>query len=91
MNEVFKEIDDVIENMRSFILEIQQQDPSFYAVYPMVFHKPLEDDGSRLMGSLWQLPDEYIYFLKHYVVEGITWNTGDYINLQIFGATDLVR
>ncbi|MGE7985177.1 SMI1/KNR4 family protein [Lysinibacillus fusiformis] len=91
MNEVFRDIDEVIENMRSFISEIQQQAPSFYALYPMIFHKPLEDVGGRLMGSHWQLPDEYLYFLKHYVVEGITWNTGDYINLQIFGATDLMR
>lgn len=91
MNEVFKDIDEVIENMRSFISEIQQQDPSFYAIYPMIFHQPLEEDGSQLMDSHWQLPDEYIYFLKHYVVGGITWNTGDYINLQIYGATDLVR
>ncbi len=91
MKEVLRDIDEVIENMRSFIAEIQKQDPSFYAVYPMVFHDPIEDESSRLLESHWQLPEEYIYFLKHYVVEGITWNTGDYLNLQIFGATYLVR
>ena len=30
-------------------------------------------------------------FLRHYVVERVTWATGDYINLNIYGARDLIR
>lgn len=91
MNEFNSELEVVIEKMRSFIEEIEKQDPEFYAVYPMVFHDQIENDISRFMDSHWRLPDEYIYFLKRYVVEGITWRTGAYINLQILGARDLVR
>ncbi|WP_155591670.1 SMI1/KNR4 family protein [Lysinibacillus cavernae] len=91
MNASQRELDAVIEKMRSFIQEIQKQDPDFYNAYPVVFHNHIEDEISHFVDCHWRLPEEYLYFLQRYIVEGVTWNTGDYINLQIYGAKDLVR
>lgn len=87
MTDLLKKIDTVLEQMRSFIKEIQKQETA----YPMVFHNYIEEDVSSFVNSRWSLPIEYVYFLSHYVVEGVTWSTGDYINLQIYGARDLIR
>ncbi|MFJ7370008.1 SMI1/KNR4 family protein [Lysinibacillus sp. NPDC098008] len=85
MKQLKKELDLVIENMRMFMVEMQNSQP------PMVFQHTMENDSRHFIHRQWQLPDEYIYFLQHYAVEGVTWSTGDYINLWIYSADDLLR
>ncbi len=87
MKDLQKKLDAVLEQMRDFIEEFQERE----SAYPMVFHHQAEEDISHFMDSGWSLPAEYVYFLRHYVVERVTWATGDYINLKIYGARDLIR
>ncbi len=87
LKELQEKLDAVLEQMRSFIQGIQERD----SAYPMFFHNQIEEDISQFVDSQWSLPTEYVYFLRRYVVERVTWNTGDYINLQIYGARDLMR
>lgn len=87
MKDLEKKLDAVLEQMRDFIDEIQERE----SAYPMVFYHQSEEDISQFVDGGWSLPPEYVYFLKHYVVERVTWATGDYINLNIYSARDLIR
>jgi len=87
LKDIEKKLDAVLEQMRDFIDEIQERE----SAYPMVFSHQSEEDISQFVDGGWSLPAEYVYFLRHYVVERVTWATGDYINLNIYGARDLIR
>ncbi|MED3797978.1 SMI1/KNR4 family protein [Lysinibacillus capsici] len=87
MKDLEKKLDAVLQQMRDFIDELQERE----SAYPMVFYHHSEEDISQFVDGRWSLPAEYVYFLRHYVVERVTWATGDYINLNIYGARDLIR
>lgn len=87
MKDLEKKLDAVLQQMRDFIDELQERE----SAYPMVFYHQSEEDISQFVDGGWSLPAEYVYFLRHYVVERVTWATGDYINLNIYGARDLIR
>ncbi|WP_269898080.1 hypothetical protein [Lysinibacillus sp. JK80] len=82
MKDLEKKLDAVLQQMRDFIDELQERE----SAYPMVFYHHSEEDISQFVDGGWSLPAEYVYFLRHYVVERVTWATGDYINLNIYGA-----
>ncbi|OAB41976.1 SMI1/KNR4 family protein [Paenibacillus glacialis] len=84
-----KKLDAVIEKMQAALEGMWEQDPEFYAKYPMHFFTEAEEQAIRIVSDKWRLPDEYLYFLKHYVPESVTWSTDEYINLNIYGAKDL--
>ncbi|MCS5500679.1 SMI1/KNR4 family protein [Lysinibacillus sp. A4] len=87
MKDSEKKLDAVLQQMHDFIDELQERE----SAYPMVFYHQSEEDISQFVDGGWSLPAEYVYFLRHYVVERVTWATGDYINLNIYGARDLIR
>lgn len=87
MKDLEKKLDAILQQMRDFIDELQERE----SAYPMVFYHHSEEDISQFVDGGWSLPAEYVYFLRHYVVERVTWATGDYINLNIYGARDLIR
>lgn len=89
MGNNYKEIDAVIGKMQAALEEIRKLDPEFYAKYPMNLVTEAEEKALRIVSDKWRLPDEYLYFLKHYVPESVTWNTDEYINLFIYGAEQL--
>ncbi|WP_227793327.1 SMI1/KNR4 family protein [Paenibacillus guangzhouensis] len=86
-----KAIDDVIEKMQSAVEGMRKQDPDFYAKYPMNLGAVADEQAICTITDEWTLPDEYLYFLKHYVPESVTWNNDEYIGLQIYGAQDLLE
>lgn len=80
-----------MEKMQSALEKTRQQNPDFYAKYPMQLLTEAEEQAIRTVSGEWNLPDEYTYFLKHYVPESVSWSTDEYINLFIYGAKDLVE
>lgn len=91
MKNVTKEIDAVLEKMQAALANIRQQEPDFYAKYPMNLITEAEELVIESVTDQWSLPEEYVYFLKHYVPESVSWSTDEYINLDIYGAKDLVE
>lgn len=87
LKDLEEKLDAILQQMRDFIDELQERG----SAYPMFFYHQPEEDISHFVDSGWLLPAEYVYFLRHYVVERVTWATGDYINLNIYGARDLIR
>jgi hypothetical protein len=84
-------IDAVIEKMQEVLEAIRGQDPEFYAKYPMRLITEAEEQDVRTVAEQWPLPDKYLYFLQHYVPESLGWSTDEYINLDIYGAKDIVQ
>ncbi|WP_227011614.1 SMI1/KNR4 family protein [Paenibacillus lutimineralis] len=84
-------IDAVIEKMQEVLEATRGQDPEFYAKYPMRLITEAEEHDIRAVTEKWRLPDEYLYFLQHYVSESLGWSTDEYINLDIYGARDIVQ
>lgn len=91
LENVYKEIDAVLEKMQSALEKIQKQDPDFYAKYPMQLITEAEEQAIRIVTDKWSLPEEYLSFLKHYVPESVSWSTDEYINLNIYGAKDILQ
>lgn len=89
MENTYQEIDAVLEKMQSAIERTREQDPDLYTKYPMRLITKAEDEEIRAVSSQWRLPDEYLYFLRHYVPESVSWEADGYINLYIYGAKDL--
>ncbi len=89
MENGYKEIDAVLEKMQEVLAAMREQDPDFYAKYPMQLITEAEEQAIQVVTEQWRLPDEYVYFLKHYVPEMVSWSTDEYINLDIYGAKDL--
>ncbi|USB34825.1 SMI1/KNR4 family protein [Paenibacillus sp. YPG26] len=87
----YQEIDEVLEKMQAAVRRTREQDPAFYAKYPMQLYTVAEDEDLQRVAAQWTLPDEYLYFLKHFVPQAVSWNTDDYINLDIYGAIDLTQ
>jgi len=91
LEDVFKTIDAVLEKMKAAIGDRREQDPEFYAKYlPMHLKTEAEEQEIRNVTDLWSLPEEYLYFLKHYVPKLVSWSTDEYINLTIYGAKDIL-
>ncbi|GGG06594.1 SMI1/KNR4 family protein [Paenibacillus aceti] len=84
-------IDAIIEKMQEVLDAIRGQNPELYAKYPMHLITEAEEHDVRTVTEQWRLPDEYLYFLQHYVPESLGWSTDEYINLDIYGARDLVQ
>lgn len=91
MEKRYKKIDAVIEKMQEVLGVIREQDAEFYAKYPMSLITEAEEQDVHTVAEKWRLPDEYLYFLQHYVPESLGWSTDDYINLDIYGARDIVQ
>lgn len=91
MKNVTKEIDAVLEKMQTALANIREQNPDFYAKYPMHLLTEAEELVIESVADKWSLPEEYVYFLKHYVPESVSWSTDEYINLAIYGAKDLAE
>ncbi|WP_165861372.1 SMI1/KNR4 family protein [Paenibacillus paeoniae] len=89
LKQTFGEVDIAIKEMRAVLAELRKQDPDDYTPYPSNLLSDAEEEILRAVTDKWRLPDQYIYFLNHYVPEFVTWSTGDYMNLEIFGAKDL--
>ncbi|WP_312114311.1 SMI1/KNR4 family protein [Brevibacillus reuszeri] len=85
------EIDAVIEKMQGILQAMREQDPDFYAKYPMQLITEAEEQAIQSVSEKWRLPADYLYFLKQYVPESVSWNTDKYINLDIYGAKDLLE
>jgi len=85
----YKEIDAVLEKMQEVLAAMREQDPDFYAKYPMQLITEAEEQAIQVVTEQWRLPNEYVYFLKQYVPEMVSWSTDEYINLDIYGAKDL--
>lgn len=90
MNIIYKEIDRIMEKMRNAVAEKRNEYPQFYTKYPIQITEAEEQD-IRDISDKWSLPAEYLYFLKHYAPKHVSWNTDEYINLDIFGAKELVE
>ncbi|MCZ8521396.1 MULTISPECIES: SMI1/KNR4 family protein [Paenibacillus] len=90
MEHVYTEIDAVIEKMQAALEGIREQNPDFYAKYPMQLITLAEEQAIRSVTDQWSLPEEYLYFLKHYVPESVSWSTDEYINITIYGAKDIL-
>lgn len=88
-NTIFEQIDDVIEKMQAVIEQELQQNPQFYAQYPMELLTEANPRDIEDVTKRWTLPEPYVYFLQHYVPERVGWATEDYIHLHIFGASEL--
>ncbi|WP_235847750.1 SMI1/KNR4 family protein [Paenibacillus tuaregi] len=86
----YQEIDDVLEKMQVALEIAREQEPDFYAKYPMELRTEAEAEDIRVATREWNLPEEYLYFLKHYVPTSVSWSTDEYINLDIYGAKDLI-
>lgn len=89
MENGYKEIDAVLEKMQEVLAAMREQNPDFYAKYPMQLITEAEEQAIQVVTEQWRLPNEYVYFLKHYVPEMVSWSTDEYINLDIYGAKDL--
>ncbi|RUT36601.1 SMI1/KNR4 family protein [Paenibacillus zeisoli] len=76
--------------MQSALERIREQNPDFYSKYPTQLLTIADEQVIQSISIQWQLPDEYLYFLRHYVPRSVSWSTDEYINLQIYGADDLV-
>ncbi|WDM30849.1 SMI1/KNR4 family protein [Paenibacillus mucilaginosus] len=88
---VYQEIDAVIAKMQAALEEKREQHPDHYAKYPMQLMTTAEDQALRSVTGTWSLPEEYLYFLKHYVPESVSWSTDEYMNMDIYGAKDLLQ
>ncbi|MEC0090835.1 SMI1/KNR4 family protein [Paenibacillus macquariensis] len=86
-----KEVDAFIEKMQAALEEMRGQDPEFYTKYPVSLITEAEEQAIRIVSDKWRLPDEYLYFLKHYIPESVAWSTDEYINLTIYGAKDMLK
>lgn len=85
------EIDIVVQKMQVALEKIQGQDPEFYSKYPMYLKDEADEQAIQNASENWQLPDEYLYFLKYYAPEAVSWSTDEYINLDIYGAKDILE
>ncbi|WP_235828155.1 SMI1/KNR4 family protein [Brevibacillus migulae] len=91
LEDVFKEIDDVLEKMQAALREMREQEPEFYAKYlPTQRISEAEEQELRSVTDQWTLPEEYVYFLKRYAPEKVSWSTDEYISLTIYGAKDIL-
>lgn len=84
-----KEIETIIEQMQAAVAAMCEQNPDFYAKYPMSLTTEADNDDIRLVTEQWQLPDDYLYFLQHYVPDKVSWNTDQYTSLNLYGAREL--
>ncbi|WP_433946497.1 SMI1/KNR4 family protein [Paenibacillus sp. SN-8-1] len=90
MSNTYDDIDAVLEKMQVALERIREQDPAFYARYPMRLETSANEQVLQSVSNKWRLPDEYLYFLSNYVPESVSWSTDEYISLQIYGASDLL-
>lgn len=91
LEDVFKEIDAVLEKMQAALREEREQDPEYYDKYlPMQLITVAEEQVLRSVTDKWRLPEEYLYFLGRYVPELVSWSTDEYISLSIYGAKDIL-
>lgn len=86
---VYSQIDAILSQMRSVVQAMCEQDPDFYAKHPMQLLAEADEQAIKSVTETWTLPEEYVYFLQHYVPQSVSWSTDDYINLDIYGAKDL--
>ncbi|GED34650.1 hypothetical protein P9761_17860 [Brevibacillus centrosporus] len=91
MADKFTDMDAVIKKMQEVVAAKREQDPKFYAKYPINLGTLADDQAVHEVTNKWSLPDDYVYFLKHYVPESVTWSTDEYTNLEIYGAKDLLK
>ena len=87
----YTDMDAVIKKMQEVVAAKREQDPEFYAKYPINLGTLADDQAVREVTDQWSLPDDYVYFLKHYVPESVTWSTDEYTNLEIYGAKDILK
>ncbi|MNK06078.1 SMI1 / KNR4 family protein [compost metagenome] len=90
LSNTYQDIDAVLEKMQSALERTREQDPDYYNKYPMRLTAKADEQVIQSVSGQWTLPDEYLHFLKHYVPESVSWSTDEYINLQIYGAKDLI-
>lgn len=76
--------------MQSALARTRELNPYFYSKYPILLSAAADTQVIESISVQWTLPDEYLYFLKHYVPESVSWSTDEYINLYIYGAKDLM-
>lgn len=86
-----RELDAVIAQMQVALEEERVENPEFYAQYPSYIATEADKEDMKAAVRRWKLPEEYVYFLKHFVPERVGWSTDDYISLEIYGARDLVK
>ncbi|RCX17696.1 SMI1/KNR4 family protein SUKH-1 [Fontibacillus phaseoli] len=91
MDNKYPEIDVILEKMQTVLAALRELDPEFYAKYPMQLGTDAEEQDMRVVSDTWHLPDEYSYFLRHYVPQSVGWSTDEYIHLDIYGAKDLQK
>lgn len=90
MERTYKELDAVIAKMQAVLEEKRQQNPDFYAKYPMGLLTEAEEQAIRSVTDTWSLPEEYLYFLKHYVPESVAWSNDEYLCIHIYEAKDIL-
>ncbi|RIX46573.1 SMI1/KNR4 family protein [Paenibacillus nanensis] len=78
-----------MKKMQEAVTKEREQHPAFYAKYPMRLITEAEEKDVRNVTSTWDLPEEYVYFLKRYVPERVSWSAVEYISIYIYGAKDL--
>ncbi|WP_232698394.1 SMI1/KNR4 family protein [Brevibacillus daliensis] len=91
MENIYKDIDIVIDKMKAALEARREQDRQYSTKYPIDVITEAEEQDILIVSDKWSLPDEYLYFLKRYVPLSVSWNTDEYINLDIFGAKDLIQ
>ncbi|UJF31443.1 SMI1/KNR4 family protein [Paenibacillus hexagrammi] len=84
---MYKEVDTLIEKMQAALVKEKEGNPQFYA---MQLITEAEEKIIRTVSDTWRLPEEYLYFLKRYVPEKVSWCTDEYISLHIYGAKDIL-
>lgn len=88
-NPIFEEIDHVIHLMQAAIQKRIELNPSFYERYKIELLTEANRADIDDVITQWKLPEQYLYFLKHYVPKSVAWETEDYIQLEIYGAAGL--
>ncbi|MFV0413809.1 MAG: SMI1/KNR4 family protein [Oscillospiraceae bacterium] len=91
------EIDGILQEMRVVLqaARAQQQGKDYYTVMqhygPVDTLLPVNEKALKLAAARWSLPQDYSYFLSHFLPGRILWSNPHYYMLNLFGAEHLNR
>lgn len=87
----FDNIDAALGKMQDILLVFKQQDPDYYAKYPVELTMQTDEQEVNAAIAQWklQLPEDYIYFLQNYNPKSLYWNNDHYMSLHIYSAQEL--
>lgn len=87
----FDKIDAALGRMQDILQAFKQQEPDYYAKYPVELTTETDEQEVNTALAQWKphLPEDYIYFLQHYNPKSLYWSNDHYISLHIYSAQEL--